>query len=277
MCGTLAAPWISRTPDLGIEAGDRRRGSRAASRCAGRPTSVSSTTAMRRGEGGIDIAIALADDRRLGGEALVEGGRRRRRIEARRQVLDVGEDQARPRPRRGRHPRRRPPRPARRHSAPCAAARIGWRYGPRPGTRTWRKSIGGMSATSAEVQTAATPGSASALRRVDAEDAAMRDRRADDAHVELAGEVDVGGEAALPGEERPVLQPPDRAADDAPSPHLFGRGANRLEDVLVAGAAAEIGGEHLALRVLAHRPDCAPARRRRASGSPACRSRTAGA
>ena len=113
------------------------------------------------------------------------------------------------------------------------------------------------------------------LRRVDAEDAAMGHRRAHDAHVELAGKADVGGEAALSGEERPVLEPPDRAADDAPSPHLFGRGANRLEDVLVAGAAAEVGGEHLALRVLVHRPGSAPARRPPASGSPACRSRIA--
>ena len=53
------------------------------------------------------------------------------------------------------------------------------------------------------------------LRRVDTEEAAMRYRRADDAHMELAGEIDVGGEAALSGEERPVLEPPDRAADDA--------------------------------------------------------------
>ena len=42
----------------------------------------------------------------------------------------------------------------------------------------------------------------------------MGDRRAHHAHVKLAGEVDVGGEAALAGEERPVLEPADRPADE---------------------------------------------------------------
>ena len=52
------------------------------------------------------------------------------------------------------------------------------------------------------------------LARLDAEDAAVGDRRADDAHVELAGKIDVGGEAALSGEKRPVLQAPYGGADD---------------------------------------------------------------
>ena len=49
---------------------------------------------------------------------------------------------------------------------------------------------------------------------IDTLDLAMRDRRAHHAHDPLAGEVDVGGEAAAAGQQRPVFQARQRAADD---------------------------------------------------------------
>jgi hypothetical protein len=52
-------------------------------------------------------------------------------------------------------------------------------------------------------------------RRADADrmDFAVRVRRADDAHVELVGKVDIGGESAAAGNERPVFQPANGATD----------------------------------------------------------------
>ncbi len=43
----------------------------------------------------------------------------------------------------------------------------------------------------------------------------MGERRAHHPHVALAGEIHVGGETALSGQQWPVLEPPDRLADDA--------------------------------------------------------------
>ena len=76
-------------------------------------------------EGGVDIAIALADDAGLGGQRPVEDARRRARIHRYRQRFDVERHAARRRPRRHRHRRRRPRRPARRHSARCRCASTG--------------------------------------------------------------------------------------------------------------------------------------------------------
>ena len=79
--------------------------------------------------------------------------------------------------------------------------------------RVRRKSIGGMSATSAAVQTAVTPGSARAAAGIDRDDAAMRMGGTHHAHMQLMSKRDVGGEAALAGDERPVLKTRQRAAD----------------------------------------------------------------
>ena len=78
----------------------------------------------------------------------------------------------------------------------------------------------------------------------------MRDRRAHHAHMPLAGKRDIACKAALAGEERAILQARDGTADKflfsrhernrSPFLHLFGRGADRLDDVLIAGATAEI-------------------------------------
>ena len=50
---------------------------------------------------------------------------------------------------------------------------------------------------------------------VDGDDAAMRVRGTNDAHVQLMRERNVGGEAALAGDQRKVLEARDRAADEA--------------------------------------------------------------
>ncbi len=55
---------------------------------------------------------------------------------------------------------------------------------------------------------------------IDRLDAAVRHRRAHHAHRPLAGEIDVGGEAALPGQQRAVFQARDGTADE------FGRPAH---------------------------------------------------
>ena len=87
--------------------------------------------------------------------------------------------------------------------------------------------------------------------------------RAHHTHVQLAGKGDIGGKPALAEQQRPVLKAGDRAADKLVSgvwhvprlprrsdraqlgPHLGRRGADRLDDVLVAGAAAEIRRQHV--------------------------------
>ena len=67
----------------------------------------------------VDVAVALADDRHLG----VAAGRELAGLgvggEQRRQLLDLDGRRDRPRPPPHRGPRRTPPRPDRRHSAPC--------------------------------------------------------------------------------------------------------------------------------------------------------------
>ncbi len=59
------------------------------------------------------------------------------------------------------------------------------------------------------------PGGGESLLYIDAGDAAVRSGRAHDAHVELAGEADVVGEAPFPEEQGPVLEPPQIFADTA--------------------------------------------------------------
>ena len=83
--------------------------------------------------------------------------------------------------------------------------------------------------------------------------------RAHHTHVQLAEKGDIGGKPALAEQQRPILEAGDRTADNLvpgvwhvdsgsrplrsrprSSPHLGRSGANRLDDVLVAGASAEI-------------------------------------
>ena len=94
MCGIFAAPWISRTPVLGIETRDGAAGlQRRAAVPADRERQLDHE--MRRREGSVDVAIALADDRRLGGQAVVEDDPAARSgSRCGRQVFDVGEDQS---------------------------------------------------------------------------------------------------------------------------------------------------------------------------------------
>ncbi len=57
--------------------------------------------------------------------------------------------------------------------------------------------------------------------RVDRPDPPVGDRRAHHAHMQLPRKRDVGGEAALPGEQRPIFQTRDGAADEfRPRRHL---------------------------------------------------------
>ena len=66
------------------------------------------------------------------------------------------------------------------------------------------------------------------------------------------------------------------AGSDCIIPHLVPRRLHRLDDVLVAGAAAEIRRQHVEQLLVADVRIAAPARSPPASGSPACRSRIAG-
>ena len=84
---------------------------------------------------------------------------------------------------------------------------------PSPSMRLRRKSIGGMSATSAAVHTACTPGNASAAPASIARNRAVRKVRADDAHMQLPRKRYIGGKAAAAGQERPVLEARQRASD----------------------------------------------------------------
>ena len=83
--------------------------------------------------------------------------------------------------------------------------------------RVRRKSIGGMSATSAAVQTATDARHVACRGRVDRANAGMGVGRADHAHVQLMRERDVGGEAAIAGDERPIFKTRDRTADEVHS------------------------------------------------------------
>ena len=110
-------------------------------------------------------------------------------------------------------------------------------------------------ATSIAVHTACTPGSVSASSTSITDQPAVRDRRAHHAHVQLAREGDVGGEPAAAGQQRPIFErePSGRRICRRPSlPRISSRRrAHGLDDVLVAGAAAEIGRQHVEQVVVA--------------------------
>ena len=106
---------------------------------------------------------------------------------------------------------------------------------------------------------------------VDAAQPSVREIRAHDAHVQLLRKRNVGGEPATPHQQRRVLEPHHRPADEFRfrfwllQPHRVsirscarrsvravqrwrisrGGRAHGLDDILVAGAAAEIGGQHI--------------------------------
>ena len=81
--------------------------------------------------------------------------------------------------------------------------------------RVSRKSIGGMSATSARGPHRDDAGRRRAASVSIAADTAMRMGGAHHAHVQLAGERNIRGKAAVAGDKRPVFQPWNRAADEA--------------------------------------------------------------
>ena len=175
-----------------------RRALPAARRNGGRSASSSATTVGRRAQRRVDVAVALADDRRLG----VAAGRELARLglggEQHGQLLDLDADEvggvlggigivA-----------RTPPPPARRHSARARArARAGGRARA-PGSRPSRKSMGGSIGNVGR-----GPHRHHARQRargggVDRHDVAVRMVRAHHAHVQLMGKGNVAGKAAAP-------------------------------------------------------------------------------
>ena len=170
--------------------------------------------------------------------------------------------------------RRPPPRPGRRHSRPCRAASAGcgaifigepsleWIIQPQ-----MRLPIL-SAASSAPVSTASTPGIAAAAAVSILLDPGMGVRRAHEHGVGLARPADVVGVVALAGDEAQVFLAAHRRADSgrahgallrwplllaaspravsAALPHGLGAGRDRLHDVVVAGAAADIAFELVA-------------------------------
>ena len=101
---------------------------------------------------------------------------------------------------------------------------------------------------------------------VDAADPGVRMGRADEIGIDLAGPVDVVREVPGPGDEALVLLAPDRSADPVRGHRLqllmsAAAALNGLDDVVVAGAAAEIAFQPLAdlllggIRVALHQVD----------------------
>src|ERR1700722_3769008 len=130
--------------------------------------------------------------------------------------------------------------------------------------RLRRKSIGGMSATSAAVHTACTPGSASAASASIARSfPCAKCERTTRIWSCPANEISAAkrprpvssGRSSRRVSERPTYFVFGFAVDGAidqpsglrrpPLPHLAGDGTHGLHDVLIAGAAAEIGREHV--------------------------------
>ena len=117
------------------------------------------------------------------------------------------------------------------------------------------------SCRSAAVKTATTPSAFRASSSGDARDASARVRAPHDDHRERPGGRHVVDERALAGEERAILAPLDRRADVRRP--LLGRAHDALpmrsrppdghDDVVVAGAAAEVPFEPFADRLLARR------------------------
>ena len=172
-------------------------------------------------------------------------------------------------------------------STGCFGSFIGW---PKRSVTSQPQGMPPTPSKSFAVKTLSTPGIASAARGVERADPAVRHVRAQEVHVGLPGPVEVVGVAALAGQEAHVLAALGGCADAAvechrPAPYsaatrdgaeLLRRRLDRLDDVVVAGAAADV-----AVEILADLRSRSGWRSRRAapppsSPCPGCRSRTAG-
>ena len=163
-------------------------------------------------EGGVDIAVTLAHDGRLGRAAGFELAGRRVGVQERRQFLDVEHDEL------GRilgeigivgeHRRdrladiahragREQPLPVRFQTFDPGQAEVDRRNVGNVGCRPHREHACFRQRRA----------------RVDRADAAMREIRAHDSHVQLLRKRNIGGKTAAPGQERAVLKPRHRAAD----------------------------------------------------------------
>ncbi len=70
-------------------------------------------------------------------------------------------------------------------------------------------------ARSSSVSTACTPGSASAVARIDAADQRVRMRAAHERGMQQPGQRDVVDEAAVAGQQRPILEPGNARSDQS--------------------------------------------------------------
>ena len=109
----------------------------------------------------------------------------------------------------------------------------------------------------------------------------MRDLAAQEGRMQHAGQFDIVDEQRLAGQQPAVLIALDRRAEisrahGAACPHRCGRRHHRIDDVLIAGAAAEIAGQRLAHFVFRSATDSPSERPSSSSGCPACNSRIAG-
>ena len=111
------------------------------------------------------------------------------------------------------------------------------------------------SARSAPENAATTPSASRAAVRSTLEDPRVRVRTADDGHPDHAGDREVVDEAGLAGQKLRILLARDRRADVrlllGDCHHATAAAANCLDDVLVAGAAAEVALEAVPDLVLA--------------------------
>ena len=183
-------------------------------------------------------------------------------------------------------------------SAPCRCASEGWN-GMRSAGAT-HGSVPILSLRSSPASTQTTPGAPRAAVRVDGIYLRMRMRTAQDNRRQHPRQPDVVDVDALALNEPRILAPLDafahefrdhrhrdllfdtRAASRAssgrqplPAAHLVGRVLHRLDDVLIAGAAAEIAFQGVANLGLRSGWDCGSADRPRPSSSPACSIRIA--
>ena len=160
----------------------------------------------------IDVAIALADDRRLGAVARRKFHRRRLRVEQRRQFLDLHRDEIGGvlgdvrvfGEHRGDRLADIAHRAVRQH-------RLAIRIERRDGAfaKIDRRHVGDVGGGPHRDDAGQRP----RRGRIDRDDAAVGVRRAHDAHVQLMREIDVAGELAAAGDQRRVFQPRDRLAD----------------------------------------------------------------
>ena len=201
LCGTFFVPQGQRAARLHRHAG----------MAADRELEVEHV--CRHGEGRIDIAEAFDEDRRFGADARREFAGLRHRVEECLPLLDVRRDQF--------------------GGVLGAVGIVGEDGGDRLSDIAHdllRENV--LAAFFEVLQCASRPqvdrrnvgdigagpdrddaGHRRRLGRVDRPDAAIGDRRADDAHMQLAGEIVVAGEAAGAGQQLAVLQPRHAPAD----------------------------------------------------------------